>query len=365
MEERVAKKMGRIASLAIAIGSFASIGLALPLSVGIGASGCSSSSSSNGDATDGGTAASSCVDSQCKPNNKCISTTQDRKCRFPCTKHMDCPFNYSCTANDTDDSAYCVANAKTFEPKATGQWGFLCKASGGIANNPDCDSAQGFQCFGVSPTDGAAFCTQYNCEADADCGAGFYCGTANEAPNVTTVKHSAGKTFKVCLPRTYCSPCTTDIDCGTQGGVPLHCVTDTKGANYCASECATDSNCQSDARCAGYGAFKACTPRAGVCVGDGSFCSPCHSDADCSNGICFDADYSNEKFCTVKSGVQCKIDTNSKLVSQCPSRSPGQTPVGCTYFTAFRDLPTDQCYGTVAQGSGADLAYVPGCYSKH
>lgn len=324
-----------------------------------------SGSSSNGDNGDAG-AASACDNTKCKANNHCITTASDNKCRFPCQKHLDCPFNYHCDANDGGSEPYCVADNFQYT-QGPGQWGTACQANQGFDTNPACDTTDGFWCSGTSPTDGAAFCTVYGCTADEDCGHGFYCGKVNHTPNVKTTARSTGATDTVCLPRDYCSPCKTDIDCGPSNGVTQHCVADSTGqANFCTPECASDTNCQNDAKCGNYGGFSACTPRAGTCVGDGSFCSPCRSDADCPNGLCWSAEYSKEKFCTVKSGKTCTLDSNNKLISDCPTKNPAPgAVVGCTYPAAAQGEPLNQCVGYVLQGTGQDQGYVWGCWSKH
>src|SRR5262249_2185450 len=163
-------------------------------------------------------------------------TPGDTKCRFACATHTDCPLNYHCDPNDGGSGPYCVADKYTYDPSAKGLWGAPCQANLGFQNNPACDGDQGFWANGNSTADGSAFCTTYGCVEDADCGHGFYCGKVNRWPNVTTTRRSTGQTDSLCLPRDYCAPCTTDIDCG---GGTNHCVVDASGTgSYCTSECA-------------------------------------------------------------------------------------------------------------------------------
>jgi hypothetical protein len=42
----------------------------------------------------------------------------------------------------------------------------------------------------------------------------------------------------------------------------------------CTPECSSDGDCAAGQRCK---ALSVCVPRAGACVGDGSFCSPCRT----------------------------------------------------------------------------------------
>jgi hypothetical protein len=315
--------------------------------------------------------AETCVTAQCDQGNICIATADeqssgDKECRFPCATHTDCPFNYHCDANTGGSSPYCVINTVTFVQKS-GQFGASCKPTGGLANNPDCDVADDFWCNGTSPTDADAICTLFGCVADTDCGGGFYCGSVNKFPNVGSSKLQDGETWSACLPRAYCAPCAGDIDCGPANGAPQHCVTGTDNATYCAPECSSNTQCQADAQCLPYGNFDACTPRAGVCKGDGSLCSPCRADNDCTNGYCLLAYNSPEKFCSVKSGVACSVDTaTSTLVAQCPTTSTATKEISCSLTEFDPEYPASQCIGTVVDGldDNDQPEYVPGCWTR-
>jgi hypothetical protein len=254
-----------------------------------------------------------------------------------------------------------------------GQWGFTCLATGGEAQNPACDSAQGFKCYGQNPSDGAAFCTIFDCKDDTDCRGGWACATVNAAPNVTTdVRSPIGMTRKVCLPRGYCDACTSDIDCPTVSGRVQRCVADTAGAKFCSSTCTSDSNCASEARCTGGGGSGGtsdggsgdlfCFPRAGTCVGDGSVCAPCHSDADCPKGACIKSDFSTERSCTVQSKVPCSIAGGGALVSDCPPlilREQTDAMLSCEVLPMSHLIPQNQCFGYIQFADGVQ----PGCYT--
>jgi hypothetical protein len=322
----------------------------------------------------GDSAAAACVSAKCLPGNQCVATAAERasgasQCRFPCAAHTDCPFDYHCDANAGGTSPYCVADATPIDGPRAGQWGASCSPLGGLAKNPDCDVAQGFVCNGSSPTDGAAFCTRYGCASDADCGHGFYCGRVNQVPSVESDATTTGATIAACLPRGYCAPCASDVDCGPATGQPQSCVAGTDGVTFCAPHCATDASCHLDATCTSLGGFDACLPRAGVCKGDGSLCAPCRSDADCTNGVCARADFSDERFCTAKSGVPCKTASDGSLVAQCPKAPKGPPLTSCTIATDAGlppAIPPDQCVGEVADGTddGTTL-YVFGCWTRH
>lgn len=299
-----------------------------------------------------------------------------------------------------------------------GPWGVSCEASGGESGNPTCKSAAGFECYGVSPTDANAFCTLYGCSIDADCPAAWWCADVNDDPNVMTASEtsqSLGMTQHICLPRGQCDPCKTDHDCASSlasGGTEFHCTKDIKGTPFCAAQCATTADCELDATCStqytlcspasgiacsgdedcppasgtyqhcdggkctpecgsaadcGAGqscdAIGLCTPRAGVCVGDGSFCSPCRSDDDCPAGYCFSAAYSTERFCTV-------VDTSTVCDDQ------ALDPPGCPAVPASANWKGTmcvltqpgqaECYGVVTIGTGSGSTQnAPGCWTAN
>ena len=278
--------------------------------------------------------------------------------------------------------------------------------------NKACGTALGFGCYGTTTTDANAFCTKFGCGSDADCTQGWWCSTVNQTPNVESDKLALGATRTVCLPRTYCSPCASERDCAPpQMANPTltHCLPDSHGTNLCAPVCATQSNCPLDAACVAQwsmctpGAGKACStdddcplaagiyqhcdskhctpecasdagcaagqscqlvrtcmPRAGACVGDGSFCSPCRSDADCAGGYCIDASpYSTERFCTTKSSaLACDPQLDDPV--GCPKPTRGSNWKGTHCFESRRPPNTEfQCYGVVTLGGMG----VPGCWT--
>ncbi|GAC1540645.1 MAG: hypothetical protein NVS3B10_05300 [Polyangiales bacterium] len=252
------------------------------------------------------------------------------------------------------DTPFCkrITRPYTAGPK---QWGAPCNPTGGLDKNPDCDTAQGFSCYGTSPADGAAYCTRYDCNADSECGQGFYCGTINVAPNVTTAKPTFHQVTNVCLRRTFCAPCIADFDCPSVNGAPQHCVGDQNGAGFCAPECTDNTNCALEARCIDGGVgTKICYPRAGVCIGDKSLCSPCRNDGDCGDdGLCVKGQYTTEHACAKKSGVTC---TDS--AKMCPPSGDSKAHIGCT--TADQtEVPANYCVGLYPFSGNSDI----GCYT--
>ena len=217
----------------------------------------------------------------CIAGNECISDGKTTECRLTCPLDPQtgaggqtiCPLNFHCVDGP---KPYCAKDALQVAQNGKGLWGASCSPKDGFDTNPACDTDQNFWCYGASPTDGAAFCTQFDCADDSGCKGGWFCATVNAAPNVLQAARSVGQTRTVCMPRTYCAPCKTDIDCGLNAGIRQHCVPDSGGTNYCAPECAQDTQGNQEAKCAQSdpAGAKVCTPNAGVCIGDGGFCSP-------------------------------------------------------------------------------------------
>lgn len=360
----------------------ASMNFAARLGLGLFTAATAALASLSGCSSGGGDvdAGPSCVDTQCKQGNRCITDGKTLTCRLTCTtndttQQGSCPLNYTCVdaqgkANTPkgDAVSYCAKDTNVYK-QAKGIWGDPCSPTKGFDTNPDCDSSQNFYCYGVLPTDGNAFCTQYDCTQDSDCRAGWWCASINSTPNVTTSKRTFGpdQVRSVCLPRTwnlkpgtYCAPCKTDLDCPLNENLPQHCLDPGDGNKVCSTECTTDKNCTLDAACKPNDdlGVSTCMPRASTCgpfvpKGDAPFCSPCHSDKDCGNeGYCVSADNSTEHFCTQKSKITCTQNGRD-----CPAGGPTGTAllgVGCTYSALTNDFaPKDQCYGVVQYGTNS------------
>lgn len=310
-----------------------------------------------------------CSDSECAKGNICLDDGETgTQCRLLCATQTECPFGYHCgTAKAPPggtaptDKTFCLKDAVQYQKKEAGQFGASCGSQGGLDQNPDCDAEQYFWCFGASPTDGDAYCTQYQCTTDAECPGGYFCGTVNELPNVTTEKAVRGVTTTVCQKREYCAPCQNDVDCLPIDGQKAWCAEGADGKKFCTTECTSDANCRQDAKCEAapeLGGGSVCKPRAGVCVGDGTLCAPCRSDADCPEGACLSHPYSPEKFCTVKSKSPCKI-VDQKLQADCPKENQAGARIGCFTQAGDEGAPKDHCIGIVSFGQSS----VPGCWT--
>ncbi len=345
-------RASRFASSAAVIGAIGLFG-----GLVLAAQGCSSAT-----VVDPGPAV--CDSTKCAAGNTCIELAGESKCRKTCSSNTDatkaCPSGFLCTALAAQEApctgaqCYCAEappETKAIQKKDKGQWGSACNPTGGIAANPDCDAAQGFQCYARYTSDGNAYCTRA-CTDDKGCGAGFFCGDVNDTPNAETVKREGTGTVKICQKRDYCAPCKASLDCPTG---QLCAGAGSPGA-FCTATCQTDTNCAVDAFCSDYAGAKYCFPNAGACVGDGKFCSPCRSDLDCKagGGICASSSaYTTERFCTVPSPSKCASN------GDCPARPDGVAASGCTK-EASDDIPAGSCVGLFT----LDKNPVPGCYTR-
>ena len=309
--------------------------------------------------------AGSCRDSECATGNRCIAFKGETRCRRPCGSNSDpatsCPFGYTCTDPLDGTTAICVQDAaRTADGRAIvqgplGTWGARCQANLG-RENPGCDTAQGFVCHGISPTDANAYCTRAGCTRNDECGAGFWCGTVNATPNVTSARRTTiGEVGTVCLRRSFCAPCSVDLDCPRIEGREQRCVADANGSGLCAPQCTENANCPNEAQCADLGLpSKVCFPRANQCVGDGSLCSPCRADTDCGDdGICVKGEFTTERFCA-------KAAAGGKCAS-CPDTIPSpRRAIGCA-ARASEGLPAGYCVGLYRVGGtlGGDI----GCWT--
>ncbi|MGH7296598.1 MAG: hypothetical protein ACRELB_16790 [Polyangiaceae bacterium] len=395
--------------------------------------GCSSSKDTSGGQDAGPTveAGPACVSSKCAAGNQCIDdgSGSGPSCHKVCTQQSQCPFGWYC--NDgalTGQPSWCVQTTAPIA-KADGQWGTACLPGGGEGNNSACDTADGFICFGHAPTDATSYCTTQGCGLDTDCPGGWWCANVDSAPNVTTAKRSFGTTRTVCVPRDYCAPCQMDHDCSPSStGTPQHCIQDQSGNGYCTPQCGSNADCALDAtcqsqwqvcqpaegsacksdddcpavsgtfqhclagmctpECAGAGdcgsdqqcqGWATCTPRAGTCVGDGGFCSPCRNDGDCTQGgTCVYTDYSTERYCSVPmstgtcpTSTQQGVIINQPPAGSCPAApagSPASVPnkgfVGCTITKSV--APPNECVAltSISDGNGGETQVV-GCWTAN
>ena len=310
-----------------------------------------------------------CDDSKCAKGNKCVNDGSVTACRLLCPSQTACPANFHCASTPDGKETYCKADKTKYGP-SKGQWGVSCNPAGGLDNNPDCDNAQNFWCYGQLPTDGAAYCTQYQCTDDNDCAGGFWCAHINNQPSVQSVKRSFGadQTTTACLKREYCAECKWNVDCPPVGGVNAYCVAGSDGAKFCTTECVNDGNCNPDSDCKDTPSAggPVCIPRAGTCKGDGTFCSPCFSDAECKDGFCLYDVYTHEHYCSQKSNTPCGV-LNGKLQADCPKTTAAGGKVSCATTTQNPAIPKDQCYGIVEFGtdpSDGSINYLDGCWTR-
>ena len=366
----------------------------------------------------GGCSKAECESSKCAAGNACLDdgSGSGETCHKVCTSQNDCPFGYYCNDGQLGSQGknWCVENTN-YPPEAAHQWNSSCPASGG-EENASCDWADSFACYGNAPTDAMSFCTEYGCSQDSDCKGGWWCSTQNVGPNVVSADPTFGKTRTLCLKRLYCAPCQTDHDCYSDADTTQqHCVADTNGSGYCTPQCTGDANCALDATCVAQwpvcipakgdacvsdddcppvgGAYQhcdsgmctpecgssadctpgqtcqnlnVCVPRAGVCVGDGGFCSPCRSDADCKNGFCLSgAPFSTERFCSAAStAAQCDSSVMDPPGCPVPKASDNWKLVECP-DTTDKTL-ADQCVALVTFGAKTSAAQnVGGCWTPN
>jgi hypothetical protein len=337
------------------------------------------------DGGDGGvTCEGLCEPSKCdNPGNVCV----DNLCALPCTSLLDCPSGQACSpatvdspdagasdaASDAADGPGSMINVCTDQGKAgigtKCPFGTECTAllacpdgSACTAQNCAMSDCKALSCLSTGAGDADAYCTLLDCHADSDCGAGYYCaierdphqicgqpapdpnlcGTTTD-PCVTLSMNAAnGTTYtqgpfcterNVCVQRTQCDPCTTDIDCSLTPST--QCVT-SGSSGFCAFDCNSDADCVG-----GFGCTSgACVPRDGTCAASaGTFCESCRSDNDCAAGFqCVESESGGERIC-YKSGIACQ-----SINSQCP-KSPSGENGQCLDATVLVD-PGDQGYDT-------------------
>ena len=159
------------------------------------------------------------------------------------------------------------------------------------AGNADC-AAYGLTCYPDGA--GSGQCSR-GCASDADCSGGTRCNPVQG-------------TLLCTLPR-WCDSCTTDADCSTAAPT---CRRDlgadgTFGPGYCTMPCIVgDKSCPAGSSCSKEPASSSikmftCRPDNDTCTGDGSQCSPCKTQADCSPGHdCVQPSGDSERFCALR-----------------------------------------------------------------
>lgn len=199
-----------------------------------------------------------------------------------------------------------------------------------VTNN-DCE-AYDLTCYltgGAGASRNTGICSK-GCDKESDCGGGTHCNPLGG--------------ILYCAPPQLCDTCKTDDDCGPDA--PL-CVGD-DGAKYCSRLCNVgDGKCPGGYSCKQFGTRVdefACAPDYGSCAGDGSHCSPCKTDSQCSTGTkCFSAKEGAERFCA----QTCDVAT-----------TPDGCPVGhkCASYGGV-----GYCYKHIATDANGKDVLLPTC----
>ena len=190
----------------------------------------------------------------------------------------------------------------------------------------DGDCAEyGLECFSEGPTDMYAICSE-SCTLNGDC------------PDMMVCKKKGDD--KICLVAGYCDECEDDSQCGDTS---FRCIEDNSGMKFCSPKCIKDDKDSCDAgnlcKQVGVGLEEFfCFPMFGACKGDGSHCTPCQSDGDCSKGHeCHENPYTHEKYC----GRVCQTMQDCPKGFGCHELSGEQYPL-CTM--EIDDEPVETCY---------------------
>jgi hypothetical protein len=290
-----------------------------------------------------------CEPDKCLANNTCVGN----RCMLTCDEHTDCYPDGSqdcqpATEDDTNASIFvcqrnsvprgmgikcpfkiecdgvgicpngqgceraqcggqpdaCVKDAKACGKDEACTLGTCPDGSACVVNPCTLAECQPLSCLSKGEGDADAYCTRQDCQSDADCAGGFYCGITRDPhelcgsdpqkgdnnfcgmtsePCIDPSALGQGNTLfegsrcilrKTCVKRPQCAPCTTDLDCSQ---FPTQRCVQVNGEGRCARSCAADSDCDPDYQCTN----ASCVPRFGACTGQGEFCHPCLSDEDC------------------------------------------------------------------------------------
>lgn len=332
------------------------IGLVVASVVGFtSACGDATGDGGGGDECEGGVIINGVCEGKCTPD-KCIAdnTCVGNRCMLKCDAHTDCypDGSQNCaSAKEDGTSADIFVCQRNEVPRGMGikcPFKFECDGVGICPNGQGCERAQcgnqpdacvkneeacgkdeactigkcpdgsacvvnpctaaecaPLSCLSKGEGDADAYCTRQDCQSDADCAGGFYCGITRDPhelcgsdpqkgdnafcgttsePCIEPSALGQGNTMfegsrcilrKTCIKRAQCAPCETDLDCSQ---LPTQkCVGQMDGTKSCARSCATKLDCDPDYDCL----EGSCKPRFGGCKGTGEFCHPCQSDEDC------------------------------------------------------------------------------------
>ena len=315
-----------------------------------------------------------CGGNTCSPDP--VACGSDAKCTIglcddstPCTVQgctMDkCKALVCLSAGVGDAEAYCTLQDCTGDANCPG--GYACDKV--RDSHPICGAAASKLpgLCGISCTTAAACVTAYG--AGSTCTSGFCegpCVKAN-AGDGTTYAPGPFCTFRnQCRVRRLCDPCTTDLDCSVVQAT--HCSTQ-GGSKFCASDCATDTDCSAGYQCPS----GECSPRAGSCTGKKTFCEPCHTDdTECGAGLYCSRESSLERVCVAPIGtINCTSDAqcpkaasglNGKCMDATVESQPGDGVYHTCWLPYFQSIDSFQCW---ANNTGADCGVDADCLSKH
>lgn len=307
--------------------------------------------------------------------NTCQPSGSSYGVGFSCPFGNECANAISCrTTGEKCDLAQCDGQPDTCQIDTEACY---ARANCNIGKCPDGKPCMFFSCAlqdctaelvcasnGVGDTE--AYCTKNDCNDDADCPGGFYCGLTHDphelcnssptkgnndfcgrvpanTPCIDPGSLGQGNTMvegqlcilrKACIRRKDCDPCTTDLDCAD---VANHCVTMPKESQKrCARECLTSSDCGDEYACVALdpndmNSTLVCKHKFGACIGSGKFCDPCRNDADCGpvtgTSACYEYD-----------GGQRGCSTPCETNADCPL-SPSNIAGVC-----YLDDPTGPLY---------------------
>ncbi len=315
-----------------------------------------------------------CDPAKCLAGNTCIAN----RCELVCDKPADCNVDTQTCVAQTDDLGAAVNVCET-NPVKSKSLGAACPLGpecdaistcpdgtpcGADVASPTCAEAEclPLHCISGGVGDSDAYCSNYDCTKDTDCGTGMYCGVVRLPQNVcntgkgstdpcvnagdattlgaTVVEGPISFLRNICRKRVACSTCVSDDDCSL--GLNQSCVT-IGTESVCATPCSVPKDCEDDHTCAG--GF--CVPKTGSCTGTGQFCEPCINDLSCAAGgptvYCAGAT-GDQKACVDFNAKSCKTDVD------CPLAPPPSTKHGKCL---------DGSVGVAAGKAGYHTCYLP------
>jgi hypothetical protein len=312
---------------------------------------------------------------------------------FDCLGDSDCPGGWSCAVVDEAPNVDTVSRSfgATRSVCLPRQYCAPCHMDHDCSLAPDGSEEH---CVGQG-SPGGGFCapqcaSNSDCRLDATCTPQWGVCAANRCGSDADCQ--ANGSAQVCVAGVCQLPCAADADCPISNGMPQHCMQGpaTKAcaaqacqsdddcpptlgtfqhcnAGTCTPECGSDSDCDPGANDQTCVPLSVCEPRAGACVGNGTFCTACRSDADCVAGYCLVSTYSKERFCsqTITNG-NCSSTTGPPAggCDPLPLGASAQV-VACTSM-ASDFAPTNQCIGEVTFGTAQGMTqFDPGCWAQN